>query len=163
MRLTAFKSDSTAPRIRAAPAAREWMDDTPDRFAYRCLPLTIANTHGWEILCPASIEIYWNGGVGLSDLAVRPLEGSPEAATDFAVSHFGSGIVTFHAGSVSDRARLQPACIGTSEPSEGWRNGTDRNCRGRLARAAVHDELDLQTRIGCGGALPLVRTWSSSS
>jgi Family of unknown function (DUF6065) len=29
---------------------RAWMDATDQRFAYRCLPLNIANAHGWEIL-----------------------------------------------------------------------------------------------------------------
>ena len=29
---------------------RAWMDATPHSFAYRCLPLTVANSHGWEIL-----------------------------------------------------------------------------------------------------------------
>ena len=57
MRLTAFRVAPDAPPIRAALPSREWMDQTTERFAYRCLPLTIANTHGWEILCPSSIEV----------------------------------------------------------------------------------------------------------
>jgi hypothetical protein len=36
--------------LRAAPATRPWMDETSDAFAYRCLPLNIANAHGWEFL-----------------------------------------------------------------------------------------------------------------
>lgn len=36
--------------IRPAPLEREWMNGTNQRFAYRCLPLNIANAHGWEIL-----------------------------------------------------------------------------------------------------------------
>lgn len=32
-----------------APIDRDWMDATPDRFAYRCLPLVIANQAGWVI------------------------------------------------------------------------------------------------------------------
>ncbi len=39
------------PAIRPAESKRQWMDDSPQSYAYRCLPLTIANTHGWEILC----------------------------------------------------------------------------------------------------------------
>jgi len=30
------------------------MDDTNGEFAYRCLPLNIANAHGWIILNNAS-------------------------------------------------------------------------------------------------------------
>ncbi len=42
--------------IRPAPQTRAWMDATPDQYAYRCLPLNIANSHGWELLCPAGLE-----------------------------------------------------------------------------------------------------------
>jgi len=32
--------------LRAAPPSRDWMDRIPERHAYRCLPLAIANAHG---------------------------------------------------------------------------------------------------------------------
>ena len=98
MRLTAFRIGPDAPLIRAAQPSREWMDQTAERFAYRCLPLTIANTHGWEILCPSSIEVYWRGGHGLGDMKVVPAgnpDGPPPA---WATSHFGAGVLTFHTG-----------------------------------------------------------------
>ena len=98
MRLTAFRIDSTAPTLRAAHAAREWMDMTSERFAYRCLPLTMANSHGWEILCPASVEIFWNGGAALSDVQIVPLGSSRTPIPEFVVSHFGGGVLTFHTG-----------------------------------------------------------------
>jgi len=94
MRLTAFKTGPEAPPIRPAVAGREWMDRTGDRFAYRCLPLTIANTHGWEILCPVSFEAYWNGGKRPKDLKV--VYGGKTSS--IAVSHFGHGVLTFHTG-----------------------------------------------------------------
>lgn len=28
---------------------RDWMDNSPQRFVYRCLPLAVANQHGWAI------------------------------------------------------------------------------------------------------------------
>ena len=49
--LIAYVIDGHELRIRPAPVEREWMDDSDQRFAYRCLPLNIANAHGWEILC----------------------------------------------------------------------------------------------------------------
>ena len=33
-----------------APLRREWMDTSADRYAYRCLPLLIANQAGWLAL-----------------------------------------------------------------------------------------------------------------
>ena len=50
MDLTCFLHPGWQPLIRPAPARRDWMDATPESFAYRCLPLDIANAHGWELL-----------------------------------------------------------------------------------------------------------------
>lgn len=74
------------------------MDAFPDRHAYRCLPLSIANGFGWEALCPVPIEIEWNGGPKSDDLTVRalkPLDGG-RSISHFAKSNFSRGIVTFH-------------------------------------------------------------------
>jgi hypothetical protein len=98
MRLTAYRTVPEPTRIRAAPAAREWMDATEQRFAYRCLPLTIANTHGWELLCPSAIEVYWNGGHRAKDLRVVPAGDLAGAPPPFAMSHFGAGVLTFDTG-----------------------------------------------------------------
>lgn len=80
--------------IRPAEATREWMDRTKLSFAYRCLPLNIANTHGWEILCPVSFDAVWNGGSDLGDviLDLPPDFPSGEAPA----SAFGEGVLTFH-------------------------------------------------------------------
>src|SRR6516164_748572 len=40
---------------------RDWMDATPSRFAYRCLPLTIANQTGWWIKNPVGFTAVWRG------------------------------------------------------------------------------------------------------
>src|SRR3954454_16507116 len=40
--------------VRPAPLTRAWMDAVPDNHAYRCLPLNIANSHGWELLSPCA-------------------------------------------------------------------------------------------------------------
>lgn len=80
-------------RIRPAPVERQWMDATGERFAYRCLPLTIANTHGWELLTPAAFSATWNGESGKEAIRIRSRHAS---ATSPAVSHFGHGILTFH-------------------------------------------------------------------
>ena len=68
MRLTAFRLSRTVPELRPATPRREWMDQTDQRYAYRCLPLTVGNQFGWEMLCPASFEALWTGGRSLASV-----------------------------------------------------------------------------------------------
>lgn len=82
------------PRIRPASHRREWMDDTPDAFAYRCLPLAIANAHGWEVLSPVTFEARWNGGTGIDAIEIRLLAGGQ--SFEHPSSIFGHGVLTFH-------------------------------------------------------------------
>lgn len=76
---------------------RDWMEQTPERFAYRCLPMVIANTSGWELLSPCAFEASWNGSAGRDAIRIQAID--EQATVDaIATSHFGSGILTFHAG-----------------------------------------------------------------
>jgi hypothetical protein len=92
MKLIAYMIGDQALDIRPAPAERQWMDETDQRHAYRCLPLTIANAHGWEILSPAGFSAIWSGGKGLDSVKVTPDVGARQVA----LSHFGHGVLTFH-------------------------------------------------------------------
>ena len=62
--------------------------------SYRCLPLNIANAHGWFILNPAAFFAQWDGGDLLDSISLQPLEGKNRDLT--AISHFGHGVLTFH-------------------------------------------------------------------
>ena len=92
MKLIAYTIGGAPPAIRPAPATRDWMSATPQGFAYRCLPLNIANAHGWEILCPSRIRAWWDGGEAPGSVRVEGDGDGPHAA----LGHFGSGILTFH-------------------------------------------------------------------
>jgi Family of unknown function (DUF6065) len=94
--LTCYKIDETAPRLVPGRSERAWMDVTDRRFAYRCLPLSIANSMGWEIVTPSRVVAEWNGKLGLSDIEVSVDNGSTNHR--LAYSHFGHGILTFHTG-----------------------------------------------------------------
>ena len=98
MKLDCFALHESPPKIVPACSSRRWMDEFPDRHAYRCLPLSVANAHGWDILCPGPVAIDWNGGPRTEDLTVRPLDGTNDAmsVSRFCRSHFSSGIITFH-------------------------------------------------------------------
>lgn len=78
--------------LEPAPADRDWMDRSNNRFAYRCLPLVIANQAGWIIRNPVDFTVSWNGGNELQDLTFQFPDGTSETRIS---SHFGQGIVTF--------------------------------------------------------------------
>jgi hypothetical protein len=92
MKLIAHVIEGHHVDIRPAPVEREWMDETNQRFAYRCLPLNIANAFGWEALCNAGFLATWNGGASTDAITIEPDPGTQSPA----VSHFGHGILTFH-------------------------------------------------------------------
>jgi hypothetical protein len=52
-----FWKDTNWTSVRSVE--RGWMDATGDSFAYRCLPLAVANAHGWEILCVRGFIARW--------------------------------------------------------------------------------------------------------
>lgn len=79
--------------ILPAPINRQWMDDTASRFAYRCLPLTVANQSGWVICNPSSFCARWNGGPRTTDTVLVFDDAKPD---DRISSLFGHGTVTFN-------------------------------------------------------------------
>lgn len=86
-------------KVRPGATARDWMDSTNQSFAYRCLPLLIANACGWELLLPCDLEAEWNGGPALSDITVT-VNNDDFGNGRMASSHFGHGILTFNTGFV---------------------------------------------------------------
>ncbi|WP_292136068.1 DUF6065 family protein [Mesorhizobium sp.] len=90
--LIAYVAEGHELRIRPAPPERDWMDNTGERFAYRCLPLNIANAHGWEILCATAFSAIWDGRGSVDAIRIKPKPGTVPPA----VTHFGNGTLTFH-------------------------------------------------------------------
>ncbi|WP_245261572.1 DUF6065 family protein [Ancylobacter sp. FA202] len=89
--LTSYRLRTDAPALVPARAERAWMDATSQRFAYRCLPLSIANSMGWELLCPITFEAEWDGRDGLDAIAIS----ADSMDIEFhAASHFGFGVLT---------------------------------------------------------------------
>jgi Family of unknown function (DUF6065) len=79
--------------LKAAPINRPWMDESNQRFAYRCLPLTIANQAGWFVGCPASFTANWNGGLEPKDVTIVWDVVPPDNRIS---SLFGNGTVTIN-------------------------------------------------------------------
>ena len=95
MKLICYTTSGERPKIIPAPLERDWMDATEDGFAYRCLPLNIANAHGWFILNTVAFSAQWDGGNLLDSISIhQPVAG--ESSNLIAISHFGHGVLTFH-------------------------------------------------------------------
>lgn len=103
--LTCYVHQGWEPRIAPASGKRDWMTETPESFAYRCLPLAIANAHGWEVLSPCGFSARWLGGAGQDRVEIVLDEGADPAKAPHSL--FGSGIITFHVE-------------GVFRTSEGW-------------------------------------------
>lgn len=97
MRLDAYKVQPFTPEMVPGAVRRDWMDDVHGRHPYRCLPLNMANTTGWELRLAYGFDVEWNGGNAASDLMLTPHDsGAP--MEHVASSHFCYGILTFHTG-----------------------------------------------------------------
>ena len=99
MKLTCYKVDPSPAEMVPGRPDRDWMDAFTDRHPYRCLPLVVANTTGWELLSPVSFTATWNGGSLAEDIRLDPDgDTTKEQLARWAVSHFSGGVLTFHTG-----------------------------------------------------------------
>lgn len=94
LQITAYEVVESPMPLRAAQRARDWIEALPERFAYRCLPLAIANQAGWEILNETPFTATWNGREGLDAISIK-FHGRPDPLVG---SHFGHGVLTFSPG-----------------------------------------------------------------
>lgn len=91
---TAYVVSAVTLPLRVADRHRDWMEASPDRYAYRCLPLVMANQSGWELLSPCAFSAHWDGGAAKEAIRLQ-FDGAPSPLIH---THFGSGILTFAAG-----------------------------------------------------------------
>jgi hypothetical protein len=98
MKLICHPLTAEDPPIRPADTRRQWMDDTPESFAYRCLPLAVANQHGWEVFSTTGLTARWNGGNRVEDVEITLDDPMRMNYPGVAMTNFGSGILTFEMG-----------------------------------------------------------------
>lgn len=92
--LIAFRANSKeVARIVPASARRDWIPETPGESARWCLPITLANSSGWELLTPVGVTAVWDGGRDVDSVHVTT--DGPVDSDIKPRSEFGSGIVTF--------------------------------------------------------------------
>ena len=137
------RTDGTGWEWGWADWQRDWMNATPHRFAYRCLPLTIVNQTGWWIRNPVGFTATWRGSNApgsvdfrfdaasghLGELDQQPVRrGDHHLEHPFPLSHQAGG--------------LSPPDLRPGQLFQAERPSADRNDRERLGQHVVHDELE---------------------
>jgi Family of unknown function (DUF6065) len=89
------RTDGCGFELRWADVRRQWMDDTPNAFAYRCLPLTIANQLGWHITCPVGFTAFWRGSPAPGHIDFT-FDRDPGLWKTLINDQFGQGIITWN-------------------------------------------------------------------
>lgn len=56
------RNHQSAPKILQSRIKRDWMDETYNKHAYQCMPMTVANVLGWELLLEEDLVVQWDGG-----------------------------------------------------------------------------------------------------
>ena len=74
---------------------RAWMDASPGRFAYRCLPLTIANQTGFWVANPVGFTAIWRGGKAPESIDFA-FDRSADVWQKWISNEFGLGIITWN-------------------------------------------------------------------
>jgi hypothetical protein len=95
LNITVEQTLGSKASLSPASIKRSWMEDTPERHAYRCFPVTQANMVGWNISFTEDIEFVWNGLVDTTDTNVVLINGN-----DFAYTGRGQASVSLNTGLV---------------------------------------------------------------
>ncbi len=89
------RTDGTGWEWGWADWQRDWMNATPHRFAYRCLPLTIVNQTGWWIRNPVGFTATWRGLTAPGNIEFQ-FDASAGVWQNWINSQFGEGIITWN-------------------------------------------------------------------
>lgn len=68
--------------IRQLSVSRDWMDETYEKHAYHCFPMSLTNRMGWGISFPEDITFIWDGISDSSNEHVKILAGERYCSTN---------------------------------------------------------------------------------
>ena len=90
-----YKVGNNPANIEPLNIKRSWMEDTHDRHAYNCFPVTLTNGLGWGISFPDDISFVWDGISDTSGEHVKILSGEKYVYTERANAtiSFKTGLV----------------------------------------------------------------------
>lgn len=93
IKLSAEQSDYSKILISPMSVKRDWMDQTQEKHAYKCFPVTQANMIGWNLSFSEDISFIWNGINDTSSENINIIEGKA-----FSYSGRGQSTVSFITG-----------------------------------------------------------------
>ena len=111
-----MKGTQSPPEIRQSGVRRDWMDETYKKHAYQCMPMSVANVMGWELVLTEDVVVQWGGGHSVPQIL------SGEKTADGFTQAYCSivGMVSFAMGWV----------IRTEENYSTWFSGSPNYVRG---------------------------------
>lgn len=89
-KIEVFTLGNVHANIKQTSMKRDWMDQTEQSHAYRCFPVGLANTLGYEISFPTETSFIWDGNFSGSGDHVKIISGS-----NYAYSGRGHATVSF--------------------------------------------------------------------
>jgi Family of unknown function (DUF6065) len=89
-KITVYQPGPVAANIEQLGATREWMDNSWEKHAYQCFPLTLTNGLGWGISFPKDISFIWDGITDTTPDHVKILEGE-----EFVYTGRGNATISF--------------------------------------------------------------------
>lgn len=93
IKLSAEQSSYSKMLISPMSIKRDWMDETPNKHAYRCFPVTQANMIGWNLSFSEEVSFIWNGINDTSSENIKIFKGET-----FCYSGRGQSTVSFNTG-----------------------------------------------------------------
>lgn len=82
MDISVYQKNTSKVNFYPLSVKRDWMDITFEKHAYRCFPVSIANTLGWTFSYPVDISFIWDGNPGSEDGHVKILSGHEHVFTN---------------------------------------------------------------------------------
>lgn len=94
MKMLLKKTTQSPPRVQQSRLKRDWMDKTYKKHAYQCMPMTVANVLGWEMVLENDVVVFWDGGNSVP----RIISGGVSEHGRTVASCSIIGMISFHMG-----------------------------------------------------------------
>jgi hypothetical protein len=78
-------------KIEPLSMKRSWMSNVSESNPYQCVPLNVANQHGWVVVNPTEFSATWDGRENSDSMQIKYKD---HPKTNYVLSHFNNGTIT---------------------------------------------------------------------